>query len=622
MIFMHRNPCLAARHWAAWLLVLAGLWSLPLLAADKPVALVIGNAAYRASPLLNPVNDSRAIAAKLRALGFDVVSRENLRTNQISGVLREFRSHVKPGSVALFFYAGHGVQIKGVNYLPAVDANIQSEDDVPLQSININQLLEMLEESKTRLNLVFLDACRNNPFARSFRSAAGGLARVNAPSGTLISFATRPGSTASDGDGSHGLYTEHLLRQMDKPNVPIEQVLKGVVIGVKAASNGQQEPWMEGSLDGDFYFIGGPQLPLQVAAPAAAQPAIGEAAAFELSFWDSIKNSGNPADFQAYLAKYPQGQFAALAAARQVALPAAAAAVPRDDGRSAGKLVAAAEGPGAVLRDCPDCPEMVVVPAGSFVMGSGRNVAGSGENERPRHEVQIAHALAVGRYEITRGQFAAFVADTGYKAESACYIWLHSSTWENESGRSWRDPGFSQRDDHPVVCVNWQDTKAYLAWLSRKTGKAYRLPTESEWEYLARAGTKTSRFWGDDADLACEYANVHDSTAQARYKFDWEPHECKDGYAATAPVGSFKPNAFGLYDTLGNVWEWSEDCLSTNYINAPADGSPRVTEDCAKRVYRGGGWSGPALPRSAVRNGNPVSYRSQLLGFRVVRVYP
>jgi len=171
-------------------------------AAEQRVALVVGNSAYRSSPLRNPGNDARAIAAKLRKLGFAVIERENLQTRQIAPMLREFRSRLRAGDVALFFYAGHGLQVRGINYLPTVDADITSEDDVPLNSINVSQVLEIMEEAKTRLNLMFLDACRNNPFTRRFRSAAGGLARVDAPSGTLISFATRPGSVAADGDGS------------------------------------------------------------------------------------------------------------------------------------------------------------------------------------------------------------------------------------------------------------------------------------------------------------------------------------------------------------------------------------------------------------------------------------
>ena len=224
-------------------------------ATEARVALVIGNSSYRSAPLANPVNDARAISAKLRKLGFQVIERENLRQKQVGAVLREFRSKLKPGGVALFFYAGHGLQVKGVNYLPVVDADIASEEDVPTQSLDANKVLELMDEAKTRLNLVFMDACRNNPYARSFRSAADGLAKVNAPSGTIISFATRPGSVAADaGTGRNGLYTEHLLAAMDLPDTAIEQALKRVVSGVKRASKGRQEPWMEGSIEGDFYF--------------------------------------------------------------------------------------------------------------------------------------------------------------------------------------------------------------------------------------------------------------------------------------------------------------------------------------------------------------------------------
>ena len=276
----------------------------------KRIALVIGNSDYKSSPLKNPVNDSRAMASQLRELGFQVVERENLNARQIPSALREFRSKLEPGAVALFFYAGHGLQVKGVNYLPAVDAEISSEEDVPMSSIDVNKVLDMLGESKTRLNLVFLDACRDNPYARSMRSGVAGLAKVDAPSGTLISFATRPGSAAADGDGSHGLYTEYLLRHINEPNQPIEQVLKKVGKSVKLVSKGRQEPWMEGAIDGDFFFRGGNTAETSTPAVTADQLAV------ELAFWESIRKSGKPQDFRAYLGKYPQGQFVALARER------------------------------------------------------------------------------------------------------------------------------------------------------------------------------------------------------------------------------------------------------------------------------------------------------------------
>ena len=276
---------------------------------ELKVALVIGNSKYLASPLANPVNDSHAFAAKLRTLGFQVIERENLQAKQIPPTLREFRASLKPGAVALFFYAGHGLQIKGSNYLPAVDADITSEEDVPMNSIDVNKVLDMLGEAKTRLNLVFLDACRNNPYARSFRSGVGGLAKVEAPSGTLISFATRPGSVASDGQGQHGLYTEYLLKAIDEPNIQIEQALKTVVSGVKKTSKGQQEPWMEGSIEGDFYFRGGPTGVGRV--QAAADPL-----SLEVTFWESVRGSSDKRDLQAYVDKYPSGQFISLANTR------------------------------------------------------------------------------------------------------------------------------------------------------------------------------------------------------------------------------------------------------------------------------------------------------------------
>ena len=238
-------------------LISLGLWlaaAASAQSAEHRVALVIGNAAYKGNGLKNPVNDAADFAASLRSYGFTVIERTNLTTKQVGPTLREFRAKLTPGSVAVFFYAGHGVQIKGENYLPAVDAEIAGEEDVPMQSLSTRQVMEILAESKTRMNLVFLDACRDNPYARGFRSGTRGLTRENAPSGTLISFATRPGGVAADGDGRNGLYTSVLLQQMKMADQPIEQVLKRVVSGVKTASKGQQEPWMEGSIEGDFYF--------------------------------------------------------------------------------------------------------------------------------------------------------------------------------------------------------------------------------------------------------------------------------------------------------------------------------------------------------------------------------
>lgn len=316
---------------------------------EQRVALVIGNATYRESRLLNPVNDARAMAAALERLGFVVIKRENVRSREIGSALREFRSRLSPGAVALFFYAGHGLQVRGVNYLPAVDAEIEAEEDVANQSLDMTKVLELLDEAKTRINLVFLDACRNNPFSRRFRSASRGLAKVDAASGTLISFATRPGSVAADGDGKNGLYTEHLLNHMATTGLPIEQMLKRVGADVKLASKGRQEPWSEGLLEGEFYFR--PAAP--VAAPSAMDPAV-----LELALWDSVKNSRNAEELGAYLEQYPKGQFAAVARSRLKSLGAAPVPAP---GPVAAKPQLALAAPAATLpraRDSVGAPQV------------------------------------------------------------------------------------------------------------------------------------------------------------------------------------------------------------------------------------------------------------------------
>ncbi len=225
--------------------------------SDSRVALVIGNSNYaKVAALSNPAHDADDMATELRKIGFDVVKYNDVKIRQIGSILSEFRNKLKPGSAALVFYAGHGLQVKGENYFPVVDADIQTEEDIPNQSISLKQITNILEDSKTRLNLVFLDACRNNPYARAgFRSMEGGLAKISAPSGTLISYATRPGSIAADGDGRNGLYTSKLLKHL-KSEREIELTLKDVLSEVKSSSNGKQEPWVEGAIEGNFCFGG------------------------------------------------------------------------------------------------------------------------------------------------------------------------------------------------------------------------------------------------------------------------------------------------------------------------------------------------------------------------------
>lgn len=279
-----------------------------------------------------------------------------------------------------------------------------------------------------------------------------------------------------------------------------------------------------------------------------------------------------------------------------------------------------------VFKECDICPEMVVVSAGSFLMGTAPEdvhpFAGHPQgDEGPQHWVTIAKPLAVARFDVTVDQFGAFVAETGYDAVSKCFTYEHGGV-EIRPGRSWRNPGFEQSGLHPAVCLSWNDAKAYLAWLSDKTGKRYRLLSEAEWEYAARAGSTTLFSFGNDAKDLCRFGNGGD---QSLKKSGWG-HEkapfapCDDGHLYTAAVGSFLPNQFGLYDMHGNASEWVEDCYSDNYTGAKTDGSASITGDCARRVTRGGAWlTYPVQLRSAARYKQDVDGRNSIVGFRVAR---
>ncbi len=282
------------------------------------------------------------------------------------------------------------------------------------------------------------------------------------------------------------------------------------------------------------------------------------------------------------------------------------------------------------FRDCPHCPEMVVIPAGSFILGTPDDEPGRDASEGPPIQVTIK-SFAAGRYDVTRGEWAAFVADTHRPISGGC-SWASDSGPAPDPERSWASVNFAQDDRHPVVCVTWQDAQDYVAWLSRKTGRTYRLLSEAEWEYAARAGTTTAFPWGATPD--------HD---HANYGAD----DCcsgltsgKDQWAATSPVGAFPPNAFGLYDMNGNVLQWVQDCLSA-YADKPRDGStydihkplaadnpvsPKMAglDACAFRMLRGGDWGDPPrMIRSGFRNYAPpkgstlATYRSAGAGFRV-----
>jgi formylglycine-generating enzyme required for sulfatase activity len=288
---------------------------------------------------------------------------------------------------------------------------------------------------------------------------------------------------------------------------------------------------------------------------------------------------------------------------------------------------------------------MVLIPAGEFMMGSSESAEdtaaffnktyGEGipahlfENEHPQHRVRIAKPFYLGAYHVTRGQFRQFVADTGYKTDAEKGEKPGAGGWgwnpdkkkfEVNEKYSWRNAGFEQTDEHPVVNVSWNDAVEFCKWLSRKEENTYRVPTEAEWEYACRAGTTTRYHHGDDSEGLVAVGNVADATAKAKFpNWTWTI-KARDGYVFTAPVGQYKPNAFGLYDMHGNAWQWCADWCGTDYYAKSPTDSPAGPATGSIRVSRGGSWIGGAgFCRSASRYDFTPGWRFAM-GFRVARV--
>jgi formylglycine-generating enzyme required for sulfatase activity len=283
---------------------------------------------------------------------------------------------------------------------------------------------------------------------------------------------------------------------------------------------------------------------------------------------------------------------------------------------------------GQTFRDCADCPELVVIPAGSFLMGSSSEVMARDlkdatkyekpsfvktdlDLESPQHPVSIDAALAIGKHLVMRAEFAAFVRETGYSTDGDCTLWTVRD-FLRPPDAGWRNPGFSQTDRDPAVCISWQDARAYVAWLNNKVHGPipaegpYRLPSEAEWEYAARAGTRTSRWWGDE--IGSGNANCRQCGSR------WDELQ-------TSPVGSLQTNAFGLSDMLGNVWEWTEDCWHETYDETRQNSAAWTTGNCDRRVIRGGSWTNlPWVLRSSVRSRGDFDARTNYRGFRVAKI--
>jgi formylglycine-generating enzyme required for sulfatase activity len=591
-------------------LLVIGLFSAPASAADKRVALVVGNSGYRnVTPLDNPANDAKLLADTLRAVGFTLVgggAQLDLDKAAFDRTVQAFGAQLAGADVGLFYYAGHGVQVREKNYLIPIDANPTKEADADFQMLDSNLVLRQMEGARTRLNIVILDACRNNPFGGRglaidrgretetgrLRDTAGGLAQMKAPEGTLISFATQPGNVAQDGVGGHSPYAAALAETIRKPGLGIFDAFNQVGLQVKRATKGEQQPWVSSSpIDGAFYFV----------PPGDTGPSLASAPSADEFAWNNLKGTTDVGALRQFATEFPQGGHKREAEARIAALEQEGATAPPP-------ILIAPVGPLAPEREralkpkdsfkeCDGCPAMITMPAGAFTMGSPASEPRREAYEGPQRQIVIRQMFAVGRAEVSFDEWLACVADGGCNAY-------------RPGDHGW---GLGKR---PVINVSWTDAKAYVKWLSQKTGAPYRLLSESEREYVTRGCTSPScpstPFW------------FGQEISPKRANYDWL--SSYNGSARAQPqkrtvaTDASEANPFGLLHVHGNVWEWVEDCWNKSLADVPSDGAPRITGDCSVRVIRGGAWSEePQDLRSAKRSYELVGERTEKIGFRVAR---
>ncbi|KVU84693.1 hypothetical protein WK75_28875 [Burkholderia ubonensis] len=606
----------------------------------RRVALVIGNGAYRNRPLANPVHDADAMRDALQALGFDVVTLRNATRQQMLDGLAAFERRIAADGTGLVYFAGHGASVGGTTWLAPIDADVGSPAGLSRTGVDLQTVFDATSRRHgDRIDLIILDSCLSAP------PGAGNMAARQPPPHTLVAYAAAPGANAADG-ATHGVYTAALLRTLALPGLGIAQVFDHAGAMVESATGHRQTPWVASSLSALS------DAATTLAFPGARRAGTGaghagdevladvgvvvfdsrgvmpkdSAEQYEITFWESIKDSKEAGDYEAYLKTYPNGRFASLAQARLARLRAAApkapapaqtasptpapAPVPVPAPASAAPASAAAAQPahtpsspakapppaaaaapsapqqkgGATaaneIRDCPACPAMLAVSPGTFAMGSN-----SGDpSEKPAHRVTLDHSYALAKYVVTVAQW------------NTC----------RDAGACPRLPGDSNTAPNaPVRDLSWDDAQQYVKWLSKISGKSYRLPTEAEWEYAARGGTATRYWWGNE--MRPGNANCKD---------------CGPPWHAEAPdnVGSFVANPLGFYDMGGGVWEWVSDCWHNSYKNAPADGRSWDEPNCQVRVIRGGSWrDGASYMPVSTRFKYDSSVRYSANGFRVAR---
>jgi formylglycine-generating enzyme required for sulfatase activity len=557
------------------LFALTALSSAAAISAETRIALVIGNSEYSSGPLPNPANDAKMIAETLSSLGFEVIARRNADQNTMKRAIQEFGSRLEkggPSAVGLFYYAGHGVQLNGRNYLIPTTAQIEREGDVEIEAVSADWVIEQMRYARNRLNIVILDACRNNPFTRSMRSVDHGLATMDAPAGILIAYSTAPGAVAADGSGRNSPYTEALSQAMRDLHEPVEQVFKHVRVGVMGATSGRQVPWESSSLTGDFYFAAAPvKTPSPIQSVLAVQSASAKPAAAPIREAMNIPNRAPDTPLVGSISG------------------SSAAAVFQSIGIQSSDMDASHSYPQSSIHQ--------------LVAHSPRHIT-VGNTQK---EIQAALTLCrqyssdcqIGMFsdEILRTQtlepfeldalpvsvqaFRQFVDAKHYKTEAEtagfAYAYVGGSKVQAVGGGNWRN-GIKQHDvvdESAVVAVSFQDAVAYCRY------KGQRLPTENEWEYVARGPARHTFPWGENMGPAVGTAN------------------------AAPRVGDGPGEGIGgRYRGLsGNVWQW---------VDSKVDG---------RRVLKGASWleTNPAFRRAASRRYELPGRADEDSGFRCAK---
>ncbi len=621
------------------------------------VALVIGNSDYKHAPLRNPVNDAKDIASSLQDLGFEVVLGTNLNRQQIQEKVKEFSPMLAKADVAFFYFAGHGFQYQGENFLVPVAYNINNDSEIPREALSTATILKKMDKAGNAINIVILDACRNNPFEQTIasatrsltfannkhkpssrglkRSSSQGLSRISGPSGSFIAYATAPGHVAADGNGKNGLYTLHLLDFMSQTGLSIEQVFKKVRIGVIKDTQGQQVPWENSSLLGDFYFVevdDGVSKSLNMdfmSQNDQEQKKKQQQDQIELQFWSSIEKSNTPALFKSYLDKYPQGHFVEIASIKmeilkqkQKTVNVIASSQKRQSPQpklqpEQNMIIALSEAlevavvehkkEQKLVEESQHSPfktsDFVNVSSGCFTMGSPFGEEAR-QNDELDHKVCISNDFKMGKYEVTQAQ------------------------WRTIMGRN---PAYFKGcgTDCPVERVSWNDVQTFIFRLNIISNAHYRLPTEAEWEYAARSGTSTSTYVGDlELDgsnsapgldkIAWYSGNTKVKYKGGKYCEDWDEKQYASVRCGTQKVGKKRPNSWGLYDMIGNVWELTNDWYGN--FSSKSSHDPQGSKRGSLKVAKGGNWSDSLQQnRAAARYGFSVKEKSNNLGFRLVR---